>query len=45
MFCDEPSEIYTALSAVIILYGKFYKLIPSEAEKAKKSQKGSKGKN
>ena len=45
MFCDDPSEIYTALSAVIILYGKFYKLIPSEAEKAKKSQKGSKGKN
>ena len=45
MFCDDPSEIYTALGAVIILYGKFYKLIPSEAEKAKKSQKGSKGKN
>ena len=45
MFCDDPTEIYTALGAVILLYGKFYKMIPAEVEKAKKSQKGPKGKN
>ena len=44
MFADNPTEIWTALGAVIILYGKFYHLIPSE-EKQLKKKKGQKGKN
>ena len=45
MFAENPTEIWTALGTVILLYGQFYHLIPAEAEKIKKSQKGSKGKN
>ena len=45
MFAEDPTEIWTALGTVILLYGQFYHLIPAEAEKIKKSQKGSKGKN
>ena len=44
MFADNPTEIWTALGTVILLYGQFYHLIPSEAKKLKK-QKGAKGKN
>lgn len=45
MFSGNPTEIYEALGTVIILYGKFYHLIPEEAAKASKEQKGSKEKN
>ena len=45
MYADNPTDIYTALGAIILLYGQFYKLIPSEAEDAKKEQEGKQGKN
>ena len=45
MFADDPTEVYAALGAVILLYGKFYHLIPAESEAAAKDQKGKGGKN
>ena len=41
LFSDNPNELYEALSQVILLYGSFYHLIPSEQPK----KKGKKGKN
>lgn len=41
LFSDNPNELYEALSHVILLYGSFYHLIPSEQPK----KKGKKGKN
>ena len=41
LFSDNPTELYEALSQVILLYGSFYHLIPSEQPK----KKGKKGKN
>ena len=46
MYCESPTEIYTALGTIILLYGQFYKLLPSEAEQAAKEQEeGKQGKN
>lgn len=45
MFDGNPTEIWTALGTVILLYGQFYHLITAEAEAAAKEQKGSAGKN
>lgn len=45
MYADNPTDIYTALGTIILLYGQFYKLIPSEAEQAAKEQEGKEGKN
>lgn len=41
LFTDNPTELYEALSQVILLYGSFYNLIPSEQPK----KKGTQGKN
>ena len=41
LFSDNPNELYETLSQVILLYGSFYHLIPSEQPK----KKGKKGKN
>lgn len=46
MYCESPTEIYTAWGTIILLYGQFYKLLPSEAEQAAKEQEeGKQGKN
>jgi len=45
MFAENPTEIWTALGTVILLYGQFYHLIPSEAANAAKEQEGKQGKN
>ena len=41
LYTENPSELYEALAQVILLYGEFYKLIPSEQPK----KKGKPGKN
>ena len=46
LFSNSPTELYEAVSSVILLYGQFYKLLPSEAEQAAKEQEeGKQGKN
>lgn len=40
LYTDNPNELYEALGQVILLYGEFYKLLPSD-----KKTKGNKGKN
>ena len=43
LFTDDPTELYTALAQIVLLYGSFYKLLPGDEPKTK--GKGSKGKN
>ena len=43
LFSDDPTELYTALAQIVLLYGSFYKLLPGDEPKTK--GKGSKGKN
>jgi hypothetical protein len=43
MFTNDPTELYTALAQIVLLYGAFYKLLPGDEPKTK--GKGSKGKN
>ena len=43
LFSDDPTELYTALAQIVMLYGSFYKLLPGDEPKTK--GKGSKGKN
>lgn len=43
MFTNEPTELYTALAQIVLLYGSFYKLLPGDEPKTKK--KGKAGKN
>ena len=43
MFTSDPTELYTALAQIVLLYGSFYKLLPGDEPKDK--GKGSKGKN
>ena len=43
MFTNDPTELYTALAQIVLLYGSFYKLLPGDEPKTK--GKGSKGKN
>ena len=43
LFSDDPTELYTALAQIVLLYGSFYKLLPGDEPKTK--EKGSKGKN
>ena len=43
LFSNNPTELYEAAGAVILLYGSFYKLLPGDEPKTK--EKGSKGKN
>ena len=42
LFSDDPTELYTALAQIVLLYGSFYKLLPGDEPKTK--GKGSKGK-
>ena len=43
LFSNSPTELYEAVSSVILLYGSFYKLLPGDEPKTK--GEGSKGKN
>ena len=43
LFSNDPTELYTALAQIVLLYGSFYKLLPGDEPKTK--EKGSKGKN
>lgn len=43
LFSDDPTELYTALAQIVLLYGSFYKLLPGD--EPKKKGEGSKGKN
>ena len=43
LFTDDPTELYTALAQIVLLYGSFYKLLPGDEPKTK--GKGKAGKN
>ena len=43
LFSNSPTELYEAVSSVILLYGSFYKLLPGDEPKTK--GKGKAGKN
>ena len=43
LFSDDPTELYTALAQIVLLYGSFYKLLPGDEPKTK--GKGKAGKN
>ena len=43
LYTNDPTELYTALAQIVLLYGSFYKLLPGDEPKTK--GKGSKGKN
>ena len=43
LFSNDPTELYTALAQIVLLYGSFYKLLHGDEPKTK--GKGSKGKN
>jgi hypothetical protein len=43
MFTNDPTELYTALAQIVLLYGAFYKLLPGDVKE--QEQKGTKGKN
>ena len=43
LFSDDPTELYTALAQIVLLYGSFYKLLPGDEPKTK--EKGKAGKN
>ena len=43
LYTSDPTELYTALAQIVLLYGSFYKLLPGDEPKTK--GKGSKGKN
>lgn len=44
MFTNDPAELYTALSQIVLLYGAFYKLLPGDV-KEQEQKEGDKGKN
>ena len=43
LFSNSPTELYTALAQIVLLYGSFYKLLPGDEPKTK--EKGKAGKN
>ena len=43
LYTNDPTELYTALAQIVLLYGSFYKLLPGDEPKTK--GKGKAGKN